>query len=246
MFTIIIPWKYSKERFPLLNNVLTCIEKQDKTIQYQIILVEHVNINDVPPICIRRHHLDHISVSSNQDFNKSWLMNVGAKLAKYPYLVFIDADTIFGNDFFKKIAERIEDRWRVFFCWESLIAEAGRDNPKERIIQPHMTMAMGGIWCIESLLYWNVGGMNENFFGYGGEDNEMFERIAAVIGYLPCQSMMHYTLTHQYHHWVKPSAVATPLFEIGKKYPVEIIRRLKEKNLGQITGPTLIEMGDLK
>ena len=133
----------------------------------------------------------------------------------------------------------------MMFCWNYIICLIGKDNPTARHIRPDTTFAMGGIWYAEKDCYFNVlGGMNENYFGYGGEDNDAYER--ACFAYkISAVSYMSYPLAHQYHDWAKPNQNCGKYFEITKKYPEIIIKRLKEANLGNKEAPSVIEIEDL-
>jgi hypothetical protein len=116
----------------------------------------------------------------------------------------------------------------------------GKDNPVSRHIRPDMTRAMGGIWYCEKDFYFNtLGGMNENFFGYGGEDNDVFERATYILNRTP--AYVSYPIVHQYHDWMIPSSSANK-WEYTRDNPLKIITLLKYSNLGKDEQPTIIDI----
>lgn len=252
-FTVIVPWKGGNPvREKSLQNMINCLSVQEipanlEPIVYELIIVEQIkDKSQVPELSLPYKH---IRLPLNDDrFNKSWCMNVAARQGKYPHLLFIDADSLFGKDFFRSIKyyirETIYPRNQIMLCWNYIIGLIGKDNPISRHIRPDMTAAMGGIWYANRDYYFNnFGGMNENYFGYGGEDNDAYERAFVLMNGPP--AFMPYPLIHQYHDWEKPSECVKQ-WEITRAYPKEIINRLKKVSLGNPISPTLIQMNDLK
>ncbi len=251
-FSIVIPWKNKPSRELLLKNLLDCLSVQDLkcpeiTIEFELIIAEQIesdkilqaikSIEDIVPKNLATYR--HIQLKSNECFNKSWCMNIGAKNAKYDDLIFMDADSLFDSNFLKSVRlymlESLADKYRkIFFCWNQLIGLQGKDNPNIRYIRPDLTRAMGGIWFSEK---------NENYFGYGGEDNDMWERASYLLGFQP--HCMNYTLLHQYHDWEIPAPNAVRYFEKARSNPVKVTDRIKAAGIGKEFQPTLIGMDDL-
>ena len=258
--SVIIPWKSGDPvREKLLTNVLEAWSKQDDA-DFELLLVEQMlsgcSADDfytevVIPENFQSFQHFHIFCKEKL-FNKSWCMNVGARKARYEHLIFCDADTLFGNDFTRIIKQGINQipspENKIMFCWNTLIYMPGKDNPKTRYIKPTLTAAMGGIWYVQKEFFFGeLGGMNENFFGYGGEDNEMCSRAKQLLNFKDENlTELCYTLTHQYHDWVKPHENATPYFLLGRRYWKIINQRLKDIGVGDERGPRLIEIEDLR
>jgi predicted glycosyltransferase involved in capsule biosynthesis len=253
-FSIIIPWRYKPERVDLLRNMLNCLSVQDppeskEPIVIETIIVEHIHPNEVNPTGFI--NVDKIITLNNNStrFNKSWCMNVGAREAKYKHLIFVDADSMFGDDFIRTVKHGIRatppTHNKIMFCWNYLALLPGRDNLVCRFTRPDKTRAMGGIWYAEKEFYFNqFGGMNENYEGYGGEDNDAYERACHLLG-LQHISYMAYPLVHQYHHWENPDSNAIPLFEKARAHPKLVCERIINANVGKKSAPTFIRMNDL-
>lgn len=251
-FSVIIPWRGGNPvREQLLTNTIDCLFHQDQTnpIPYELIIVEHPQQTGVglSPIVPKKMDYQYIQLPScNLPFNKSWAMNVGAKAAKYPYLLFVDGDNLCGERFFQSIQAAMRSfrtaARKCFLCWNWIINLPGKDGPKTTFMAPHELNALCGIWCAEREFYLgDFGGMNENFVGYGGEDNEAYERAR----YLTRQdhlAYMQFPLVHQYHDWAEPSPLAKSYFEVGRSNPGIITDRLKAAGLGKLEGPTFIDM----
>lgn len=253
--SVIVPWKMGNPvREESLRNMLNCIKVQ-RDVPYELIIVEQTTpqkaeasgtrIKEIVPQELASFKYFQL-INETTSFNKSWCMNVGARNSRYSHLLFLDADSLFGPDYFSVVVKSIEtipeSHNKALICWNWLVAMPGKDNPIVRYIQPYQTRAMGGIWYANKDFYFNtIGGMNENFLGYGGEDNEAYERVCHALD-LSSVSYIAYTLVHQYHDWEKPYDNVVKLFEIGREHPGRTSNRLKAACVGQIDKPTFIEM----
>jgi predicted glycosyltransferase involved in capsule biosynthesis len=241
--SIIIPWtNTSPLRHECFKRMLNCIKAQDYLREfYEVIIVEQNT--ETPGL----EEYKHIKLKHDGKFNKSWCVNVGAREAGHNLIVMIDADSEFNSEFFSIISlEHTALAKDVFLCWNVLIACRGKDNPLPRALKPDNIRTMGGAWMITRNKYFSTyGGMNESFDGYGGEDNEFYERLVATEAFSHVPDLP-FTLIHQYHDWKTPEPANTKLFEIGRKHPTSINRRLVRAGMGKMSGPTKISTGDLQ
>lgn len=263
-FSIIIPWKSGDPvREASLKNLLNCLKAQDGTflvkqpIAFELVIVEQVTsktsyqankkIKEILPQEYAGANYIQLMHDST-DFNKSWCMNVAAKSAYHNHLIFMDADSLFGKDYLATLTDHIvnthETINKVMVCWDSLICLPGRDNPVVRYVKPTITCALGGIWyTYKPYFLGTLGGMNENYASYGGEDNDIYER--ALLAQKHPLAIIPYTLVHQYHHWEKQASNADHLFNISRQNCEIITERLKSTAIGNTAHPTLIDMEDL-
>lgn len=188
-----------------------------------------------------------ISDPEYRKFNKSWVMNVGARNAKTDNLIFIDAEISFDNPFLLEEYLHLTEVYKFFNGWSKYICLEGRDNPTQRIHSFGKTVhAMIGIFYSNKDFYFNkLGGYNENYFGYGGEDNDVFYRVEYLLKKIP---VSHQTVYHNYHHW-HPLKGANPLNPereviLNKTIanPQDIINKLINTQIGNKKCPTLIQM----
>ncbi len=138
-------------------------------------------------------------VKQNDDipFNKGMCINHAVRKSNYDNLLFLDADVIFGSDFFQTVADFIQDK-KMFMAFDKVILTKGRDNPEERIHNNDLLRACALAWFFKKEFFWEIGGMNEDYAGYGDEDRDIYIRAEYCLDRIP---EMGYTITHHYHHW---------------------------------------------
>lgn len=262
MLSVIIPYcNQDQSRLPALEIMLDCIKNQDFMCTdhnntpingqraFEFIFIEQKNSNDYQVVDTKGIPDEHIVVEHHGLFNKSWLMNIAARKATQDVLVFMDADTIFGTEYLYFV-----NHWRInqkptpkfFIGWDWIIKLPGRDEPTVRMVRS-TALTAGGIFWINKDFFWEAGGMNENYFGYGGEDNDFWVRANFLLGKRNLKNVSNapYPLAHIYHHTANPSADRFFLLDRTVQYTQEVINKLKAKSLGQVAQPTLCDFSDL-
>ena len=259
--TVIIPYSnQDASRIDALNKTLDCIDKQDLRLvingqatifkNYDFIFVEQKTHDNYQWVDTRGIPDVHVKLEHFGRFNKSWCMNVGAKLAGPGYLVYIDADMLFGKEYLSYCflwANKQEPVNPKFFIgWSWITKLPGRDEPIARIIRPSI-MTAGGIFWILKEFYWSIGGMNENYFGYGGEDNDFWIRANCTLGSKNVNNVKDcpYPLVHTYHDNAVPSKERFVHLDRTVQYPDAVIKKLKMQELGNCKNPTVVDFDDL-
>jgi len=216
-----------------------------QTTESVVTLVEDLQGKERSSLRVPKN-IEHITIQDPQHrkFNKAWVMNVGARCSKEEGLIFIDAEMSFGSYFVELIAENAK-KWDFFNCWSSYICMPGRDNPNKRVhvFPKTVSCLIGAFYSTKKFFFERLGGYNENYFGYGGEDNDIFWRAQHILGSIP---FMTYEITHNYHHW-HPKDGPNPLNEqreemmnITKNDPASMIKKLVSSKIGDIRCPTLV------
>jgi hypothetical protein len=143
--------------------------------------------------------------SAGMPYCRSWAFNVGARIARGNVLVFHDNDMLVPSDYAAQIARRAASGWEVvnlkrfvFYLSQEHTAEvlAGRsaltDAPPSVIVQ---NLEGGGSVAITREAFERIGGFDESFVGWGGEDNEFWERAQSLRcwrwGSLPIVHLWH-------------------------------------------------------
>ena len=245
--SLIIAYTHSVDvgRLNGLTKLIESIQSQSYK-NFETIVVEDTQGRDKPlfPFSNKVNKVITISDPEGRKFNKSWVMNVGARVSTTENLLFVDADVIFGQDFLQKVTN-YAPRKKLFNCWSEYHIMPGRDNPDKRTHYfPTTFKALVAVFYSTKDFFFNeLGGYNEDYFGYGGEDNDIYTRSQFLLGEIPT---MPYSLEHTYHDW-HPSNSAMPLssrrMEILNKTlanPLEIINKLKKTEIGNLRYPTLI------
>jgi hypothetical protein len=127
-------------------------------------------------------------------FNKSWGCNVGARLARNPILIVADADVIAPHALvqavercregaaavkpYREIVDlTAEETRRVRGGEWSFMPPRPKDAPRSREGKQEFIVFAGGLFVIRRDVYLRLGGFDERFLGWGGEDDAMSARI---------------------------------------------------------------------
>ena len=201
--SFIIPHR-GKERLMLLRATIESILGQ-RDAGVECIVVEQSPRRDAEglPLPVRYIHLPHSGDS--EGWRKSWAFNVGVAAASADIVVCHDGDLLVPCDYAAEVLRHIRcDRREVasllrldFGLGEKGVAatlSSGRvctRYPLERVSQNFQ----GGTIAILREAFLRVGGFDEDFVGWGGEDNEFYDRCRTLNGswhgYLPFVHLWH-------------------------------------------------------
>lgn len=193
------------QRLPHLLLTLQSVAVQ-ANVSFECIVVEQSatpEIKDHLPSWVRYIHTP--LPSADMPYCRAWAFNVGARLAQGELLVLHDNDMLAPRDYASQHLARIGKRYEVvnlkrfiFFLSqghsERLVSknELVLDEAPESIMQ---NAEGGGSLAITRDAYFAVGGFDESFVGWGGEDNEFWERAQTrrvwPYGYLPLLHLWH-------------------------------------------------------
>jgi GT2 family glycosyltransferase len=184
----------------------------------------------------------------NLPYCRAWAFNVGVRQARGPILVLHDNDMLVPADYAARILYHIRQGYavanlkrfifylsethslRVFTRAASLTAQA-----PETIVQ---NLEAGGSVAITREEYERIGGFDEAFVGWGGEDNEFWERAQTLkvwpYGYLPLVHLWHPGQPGKYQPNNPTLLRHRKLSEIPAN---ERIARLHTLIQGEMTGP---------
>ena len=188
----------------------------------------------------------HTPAPAAMPYSRSWAFNVGARAARGAILVFHDNDMLLPRGY---AAEALAIRRNgyevmnlkrfVFYLGEreSLRVMAGNaiEGRPDVVIQ---NLEGGGSVAIDRDAFFALGGFDEAFVGWGGEDNEFWERCAVRAvwpwGYLPLVHLHH---EEQAGKGRRDRATAA-LLDVRSRVPAaERVRELTARNFGRIEGP---------
>lgn len=189
--SFIIPHR-GVDRLPLLKTVIKSILSQ-KDVNIECIVVEQSLKTETEglPENIRKIHLP--GDRGCDLWRKSWAFNEGVKVARGKIVVCHDGDIIvpekYGLEIMKLITEQNYDvvfpqRFLFYLSQKStkeLIEnkKAITDITPDRINQNWR----GGTFAIRQEAYFTIGGFDERFSGWGGEDLEFYDRCLVLNGY---------------------------------------------------------------
>ena len=188
------------DRLPQFEIALASLRGQDHG-DYEIVVVEQgapSGLEDLLPPDVGYHW----TPPQEDGFNKSWALNVAARAARGRHLLIQDGDYVVGRDYVSSCVAALE---RVEALRPGrLIFKLDRDSTREVMAGRALLDAPGleGIvqnnptpLAVRAETYRRIGGHDESFFGWGGEDVEFLDRLRTASisegGFLPLLHLWH-------------------------------------------------------
>jgi len=187
----LIPFKsQSAERLENLASLLKWLNSSSVLIE--IILIEQDQLPQLE-VFAAEHGVNYCFDQCNSAFNKSRAFNVGAKASQTEVLILGDADMILDHDCLEKCIEVCATQAEAVNPYQHLVELTqeqakffidsgdlpGCDLPKgehslsERQQSGEQLCFCGGVYLMRRKRYLEIGGMDERFQGWGGEDDAM-------------------------------------------------------------------------
>ena len=194
-----------QQRAPQLLATLATIAAQ-QGVRIECIVVEQSlrsEVRDSLPTWVRYLHTP---ISQPQmPYCRSWALNAGAKIAKGKVLVFHDNDMLVPQAYAFEVWRRFLGGYEVinlkrfvFYLPERHSRTIASDREFELADAPDVVvqnLEAGGSVAATRNAFCSIGGYDESFVGWGGEDNEFWERAQTrrvwPYGYLPIVHLWH-------------------------------------------------------
>jgi N-terminal domain of galactosyltransferase len=170
------------------------------------------------------------------DYNRAWTLNSGARVARGELLVLHDNDMLVPRRYAAELLARMDEGWDfldlkrfTFYLPEAeseRVFSSGTLRPAQSTIVQNLR---GASIAASRRCYFAIGGFDESFVGWGGEDNEFWERAEVggrvnTHGYLPFVHLFH---APQKGKLMGSEAPAVRRYlELSAVPPAERIRRL--------------------
>jgi hypothetical protein len=184
---------------------------------------------------------------------RAWAFNVAARHAQSDILVMHDNDVLIPERYAFEAVARVDDGWsfvdlkRFLFYLDDeatmsvFVTESLPRGVPSRIVQN----LNGGSIVARRGAYEAIGGFDDSFVGWGGEDNDFFDRAGFAgglyrFGYLP---ILHLEHPPQPGKGSQTTGAIRRYRVIENVDPAARIARLRAIEQGQMTGPAVI--GDL-
>ena len=197
--TYVIAYKHRPDRLLNLRRVLEWLAPFQGL---EIVLVEQDKFSKISELNLR---LKHIFIKSDMPFNKSWAFNVATRYIKTPIIIFGDSDLIMNPSAFIQAVQQL-DNFDVVNPYNSVIDL----NPQESLIDINTILSIdrigrgdaaddiqkvplcGGIIMFKREALIKIGGWNEDFIGWGAEDD--FESLKVKL------LLNHTTMPNKCYH----------------------------------------------
>lgn len=136
-------------------------------------------------------------------YSRSWAFNVGARAAKGSVLIFHDNDMVLPARYAFELLrvhregyEVINLKRFIFYLGRGSTDRVLRGGPIDGHIETVVqNLEGGGSLAVDRDAFFALGGFDEAFIGWGGEDNEFWERAALrsvwPYGYMPILHLWH-------------------------------------------------------
>jgi N-terminal domain of galactosyltransferase len=177
-----------ESRLPLLLETIGSIAAQ-RDVPIECIVVEQSSAPTATlPSWVRHVHTP--IASDSLPYNRSSAFNAGAKVAEAELLVLHDNDITVPAAYASELLKRHADG-HEFIDLKRFLFYLDKRKRLERVSQN----LLGGSIAADRDAYFAIGGFDESFSGWGGEDNELWERAATRRvfnhGYLPFIHLWH-------------------------------------------------------
>lgn len=240
-----------RPRLPHLLATLQSIAGQQE-ISFECIVVEQAQKNeaqDALPKWVRYLHT--VLPDPNMPYSRAWAFNVGARHARGKLLVFHDGDILiparYGFELLKRQGsdfDIVNIKRFIFYLSEIHTTRLLETKVLQSDFCPIQVMEnaeAGGSIAIRTQTFFDLGGFDEEFIGWGGEDNEFWERAETrrvfKFGYIPLV-----------HLWHPPQPDARKISGMGKKTaalvetrsaisPQARISELRKRKFGNVLNP---------
>jgi hypothetical protein len=186
--------------------------------------------------------------TADMPYCRSWTFNVGAKHARGWLLVLHDNDVLVPVDYANELVERMRRGWDVinlkrfiFYLSEAHTQQIfqGAANVSDRAPEGiTQNLEAGASIAITRDAYSRIGGMDESFIGWGGEDNEFWERAQTLkvwqYACLPCVHLWH---TAQASKYETDNPALARYRRLSRVDVGQRIQRLQAAASGAMSGP---------
>jgi len=199
-----------EQRLPLLLATLESLAAQTE-VRLECLVIEQ---DDEPRIAAALpawvRHVHDPPKPPGAPYNRSQTFNVGARHALGRVLLLHDNDMLVPEGYGQRVLERIDRGFEVInpkryvFYLDQAASEAvlrgcsATEGPAGTIVQ---NLEAGGSMAIRADTYRAIGGMDEAFVGWGGEDNEFWDRCLTrptwIWGYEPIVHLWHPSQPHK-------------------------------------------------
>lgn len=181
-------------------------------------------------------------------YSRSWAFNVGAREARGRLLVFHDNDMLVPRDYASELRRLQGEGWEVINL-KRFVFYLSRDVTRRTLEtevvpeQPRLDAVVqnlegGGSIAVDRMAFYRLGGFDEAFVGWGGEDNEFWQRAKIrpfwPYGYLPIVHLWH---ASQPKKGARDRHTARLLEERSRISPFERAAELAERDFGRLEGP---------
>jgi GT2 family glycosyltransferase len=165
-----------------------------------------------------RKDVRYVHAYNKGSYNRSWAFNIAAKLTDRPVLFCMDNDVLLkSHTFYHAVNEKVGsgefEIYKPYWWFLDLPLKRTHEFKNNgfkfqwadntlHIRCPHIYWMMGGCVCVNRKKFLEIGGYNEKFRGWGGEDDEFSIRARALAntGKVANGELYDFNLYHLFHN----------------------------------------------
>lgn len=175
-FTYVIGYRHKGDRLQNLRKVLEWINGFGGV---EVLIIEQDKHSKISNLNLKAKH---IFLKSNMPYNKSWSFNIALKYAKSNIIVYADSDLIMDPNKFIEALNSL-NQYEMISPYNSVIDLTSQETslPFDQMIQIdrpgrgendiQKVPLCGGICIFRKDALMKIGGWNEDFISWGGEDD---------------------------------------------------------------------------
>jgi hypothetical protein len=191
------------ERIALLLATLATIAAQ-RNATIECVVIEQSETPILPGVLPPWVRYLHTPTPPGVPYNRAATFNAGAGVTRAPILVFHDNDMLVPMDYAAELRNRHAKGWEfidlkrfIFYLPEDETKRVVSARGVPRTLQPDQITqnAHGGSIAADRAAFEAIGGFDEEFVGWGGEDNDFWDRATTrrtwAHAYLPFIHLWH-------------------------------------------------------
>lgn len=192
-------------RLPHLLATLESIAGQTGAVVECIVVEQDVEARLAGKLSAWVRHVHTPPPAADMPYCRSWTFNIGVKHAQADVVVLHDNDMLIPTDYSTSILEKVRNGYEVvnlkrfiFYLTEEHSNSVFTSNAELFCAAPDyivQNLEAGGSVAITKKSYEKIGGLDESFIGWGGEDNEFWERAQTLkvwpYAFLPIVHLWH-------------------------------------------------------
>lgn len=204
-FTYVIGYRHTPDR---INNLRRVLDWINGFAGVEVLLIEQDKHSKISHLNLKAKH---IFLKSGEPYNKSWSFNFAMKWAKSNIIVYADSDLIMDPNQFIEGLKLLKD-YEMVNPYKSVVdLEPNESNlPLEKILEinrpgrgetDHQKVPLcGGICMFRKDSLQKIGGWNEDFVGWGAEDDFISVKVKHFLSW----TELPYRCYHLYHQRPAP------------------------------------------
>ena len=199
-FTYVIGYRHIPDR---LNNLRRVLDWINGFTGVEVLLIEQDKHSKISHLNLKAKH---IFLKSNMPYNKSWAFNIAMKQAKSNIIVYADSDLVMDPNHLIE-ALKLMSEYEMVNPYKSVIDLEQQESglPLDQILKinrpgrgetDHQKVPLcGGICLFRKESINKIGGWNEDFIGWGAEDDFVSIKVKHFLKYIElphkCYHLFH-------------------------------------------------------